>query len=122
MKDNNNNGGNNNDNRTNANDNNNKSTYTKDGLKSLLKPSPFDFLLRDQYKYKSADGRHYILAIHETGLDGKDRTYWSKYRYDNDDIREGKRGENNMTPSGIFNEMILMENRTREGHEQVIVR
>lgn len=60
MKDNNN--GNKNNNRTNANDN--KPTYftTKKGLKSLLKPSPFDFLLRDQYKYKSSDGRYYILT------------------------------------------------------------
>jgi hypothetical protein len=118
MKDNNNNGGNNNDKRT----NDNKPTYTKEGLKSLLKPSPFDFLLRDQYKYKGADGRHYILAQHVKCLDGKDRAYWSKYRYDNDDVRESKRGENNTTPSEIFREMILMENWTREGHEQVIVR
>jgi hypothetical protein len=121
MKDNNNNGRNNNDNRTNANDNN-KPIYTEEGLKSLLKPSPFDFLLRDQYKYKSSDGRYYILAQHVKCLDGKNRTYWSKYRYHNDDVREGKRGENNMTPSGIFNEMILKENWTREGHEQVVVR
>jgi hypothetical protein len=118
MKDNNN--CNKNDNRTNANDN--KPIYAKEGLKSLLKPSPFDFLLRDQYKYKSSDGRHYILAQHVKCLDGKDRTYWSKYRYDNDDVREGKRGENNMTPSEIFNEIIVMENWTREGHEQVVVR
>jgi len=116
MKDNNNGG---NENRTTK---DNKPTHTKEGLKSLLKPSPFDFLLRDQYEYQSSDGRYYILAQHVKCLDGKDRTYWSKYRYDNDDIREGKRGENNMTPSKIFNEMILMENWTREGHEQVVVR
>src|SRR5215204_6944537 len=117
MKDNNNNGGN--ENRTTK---DNKPAYTKEGLKSLLKPSPFDFLLRDQYEYQSSDGRYYILAQHVKCLDGKDRTYWSKYRYDNDDIREGKRGENNTTPSKIFNEMILMENWTREGREQVVVR
>src|SRR5215207_11571520 len=105
-------------------DNNNINNKNEEGegLKSLLKPSPFDFLLRDQYKYKSSDGRYYILAQRVKCLDGKDRTYWSKYRYDNDDVREGKRGENNTTPSEIFNEMILIENWTREGHEQVIVR
>jgi hypothetical protein len=80
MKDNNNNGGNNNDN-DNANDNN-KSTYfttnnnnNKEGLKSLLKPSPFDFLLRDEYEYQSSDGLYYILAQHVKCLDGKDRTF-----------------------------------------------
>ena len=105
-------------------DNNNINNKNEEGegLKSLLKPSPFDFLLRDQYKYKSSDGRHYILAQHVKCLDGKDRTFWSKYRYDNDDVRESKKGENNTTPSEIFNEMILIENWTDEGHEQVIVR
>src|SRR5215207_4851214 len=91
-------------------DNNINNKNEEEGLKSLLKPSPFDFLLRDQYKYKSSDGRHYILAQHVKCLDGKDRTFWSKYRYDNDVVREGRRGENNTTPSEIFNEMILIEN------------
>src|SRR5215204_2152417 len=103
-------------------DNNKEGEREKEGLKSLLKPSPFDFLLRDQYEYQSSDGRHYILAQHVKCLDGKDRTFWSKYRYDNDDVRESKKGENNTTPSEIFNEMILIENWTDEGHEQVIVR
>jgi hypothetical protein len=49
MKDNNNNGGTNKPVYPPTNNNNNK-----EGLKSLLKPSPFDFLLRDQYKYKSS--------------------------------------------------------------------
>lgn len=102
---------------------NDKPSYTKEGLKSLLKPSPFDFLLRDQYKYKSSDGRHYILAQH-VNVDGRNRTYWSKYRCDDDVVREGKAGENNIivTPSEIFREMISMENWTREEHEQVVVR
>jgi hypothetical protein len=78
--------------------------------------------MRDQYRYKSADGHHYILAQHVKCLDGKNRTYWSKPRYDNDDVREGKRGENNTTPSEIFNEIILMENWTREGHDSSILR
>jgi hypothetical protein len=91
-------------------------------LKSLLKPSPFDFLLRDEYEYQSSDGLYYILAQHVKCLDGKCRTYWSKYRYDKDDALEGRRGENNTTPSEIFREMILMENWTRARHEQVVVR
>ena len=105
------------------NNNDNEPVYnTKEGLKSLLKPSPFDFLLRDQYKYKSSDGRHYILAQHEKCLDGRNRTYWSKYRCDDNAVREGKAGENNTMPLEIFTEMISMENWTREGYEQVIVR
>jgi hypothetical protein len=109
----------------NDNDNNKPIYFTtnnEEESKSLLKPSNFDFLLRDQYKYKSSDGRHYILAQYVKCLDGKSRTYWSKYRYDNDDVREGERGENNVMPSEIFNEIIVMENWTTEGHEQVIVR
>lgn len=109
MKDNNSCNKNDNDN-ANANDNN-KPIYSttknkeREGLKSLLKPAPFDFLLRDQYKYKSSDGRHYILAQRVKCLDGIDRTYWSKCRSDNDVVREGRKGENNTTPSGIFNEI-----------------
>jgi hypothetical protein len=109
---------------TNRTTNDNKPTYTKEGLKSLLSLHFLTFFLEShrESKYRSSDCRYYILAQHVKCLYGKDRTYWSKYRCDNDEIIEVKRGENNMTPSGIFNEMILMENWTREGHEQVVVR
>jgi hypothetical protein len=45
-----------------------KDTFTETGLKSTLKPSPLEEILRCRYKYISADNRYYILAIYERGL------------------------------------------------------
>src|SRR5262245_34137629 len=52
--------------------------------KSLVKQSQFDRLTRHQYKYKSHDGRFYILAYHE-GDNEITYTHWSKYLYGSDE-------------------------------------
>lgn len=52
----------------NANVNDEKPFYTEAGFKAIVKQSPFNMLQRDQYEYKSADSKYYILAYHEDGL------------------------------------------------------
>jgi hypothetical protein len=92
--------------------------YTKEGLKSKVRRSPLK-IITYQYEYRSADNCYYILCWYGTGSDdGIDYVHWSKYRYDNDEPVE----EDNVTPSTIFNETLLMENWEDDGDEQVISR
>jgi hypothetical protein len=110
----------------NANVNDEKPFYTEAGFKAIVKQSPFNMLQRDQYEYKSADSKYYILAYHEDGLDGIIYTHWSKYRFDNDEVVEVEgcrkgRGENYVIPHKEFIEMIDSEEWDDDGSHEVVV-
>jgi hypothetical protein len=66
---------------------NGKPLYTESGLRSRVKQSPFNNMIRVQYEYASPNKFHYILAYHEVGTDGVTYyTHWSKHRYDSHEL------------------------------------
>jgi hypothetical protein len=70
-----------------------------------------------RYKYRSEDGRHYILAFHEIGYDGISRAKWSRYSYTCDPEEEE---QEHITVSEEFHKMLDDENWENEGFEIVV--
>jgi hypothetical protein len=62
-----------------TNSSNDDDYYTEDGLKLALKPSSLEEILRERYKYISADYQYYILTIFVIGVDRVSRARYSKY-------------------------------------------
>ena len=89
---------------------------TKEGLKSTIKPSPLEEILRCRYKYTSCIHNDYILAEFAIGLDCESRAYWSKYSNDDSIII----AENQVMLSDDFDKMIESEGYIEESHETVV--
>jgi hypothetical protein len=105
-----------------ANNNDNDSDDNKDrdnnnfieaetSLKSTLKDSPFDFLIRRQYRYESPRSDRYILAYFESP-NGISKAIWSLFDYGSD---EDMQGEEHIDLSEDFDRMILSEDWDRIG-------
>lgn len=74
-------------------------------------------LWRNRYKYRSEDGRHYILAFHDIGFDGIRRAKWTKYTYGYEDYEEQE--QEHITVSEEFHKMLDSEYWENEGFEIV---
>lgn len=78
--------------------------------------------MRDQYKYESEDGHHYILAYHEVGDDGITYTQWSKHKYSYDDEKENEQEQEYISTFEDFYIMMDSQNWEKVGHEVVYIK